>query len=201
MNITIEENYTNLIKFLKELDPLLSKIEIEANSKKDLLLAAFTRLIITHVESIHILIKKELSNSAYTLVRPLFDTILRMKYMYYIMEKSDIEKIWISKNWNQKFPNPTKMATSLDNHLNNTFYVDILKDIKNNSHDYTHTGMKQIASMFNDDDSISVCDDRELQLEIMSNTLNLLKTSISIYLSIGINNGNLLKKDVEKLLL
>ncbi len=201
METSMKEKYEELSLFIGTLNPLISKVKIDNSHKKDMLLAAFTRLIIMHTQSIHLLIEKKLPNSAHALFRPLFETILRMKYMYYIMDLTNIDTLYDATSGNEKFLSPKSMAEKIDAHLEVEFYTRILNDIKKHNNDFTHTGIEQIASMFDSNGNVSMCKNYKRQLEMMSNTLMLLKSSMTIYLSIGIKNGDLSEEDVKKLLL
>lgn len=134
----------------KNLETILSQIEISEENHRAMLFTAFLQDSLSHFYSINILVDKKLYNSAFALIRVFFDTLVRGQYMAYIMDNDILNRMYIG-NIDWKFPNTTDMCKELD-----TFFdAEIFDKIRANSYgtmcDYTHIGQNQIARHFNDE--------------------------------------------------
>ena len=190
------------IELVKKTEILMGKVEIEGGNKRDMLLAGFSRNLLSHFISISFLIEKELYNSAFALERILFENAVKLRYMYYIMEDSEIEIIYDAESWDKKFPYMSDMTIAIDNFVG----IDFFKDIKDKTFkamcDYTHTGATQIARNFSDiDPTVEANFSDELILDTLKGNKQLLKTAIIVFLeSIGLKNSFLNKSDMENFL-
>ena len=73
----IETNH-NLSKFIEE---LISKIKLEDNKNRDMILFGFFNNARIHFYSMNLLIEKKLYNSAFALVRVFFENIIKARYI------------------------------------------------------------------------------------------------------------------------
>lgn len=190
------------IELVKKTGILMGKVDIQSDNKKDMLLAGFSRNLLSHFISISFLIEKELYNSAFALERILFENAVKLRYMYYIMNDSEIETIYDAKNWDKKFPYMSDMTIAIDDFIGIDFYKDIKDKTFKAMCDYTHTGATQIAKNFSDiSPTVEANFSEELILDTLEGNKELLKTSIIVFLeSIGLQNGFLERSDMENFL-
>lgn len=190
------------IDLTENIQQLMIKVEITNDNKRDMLLAAFSRNVISHFVSISILIDKRLYNSAFALIRIFFENIVRLRYMYYIMDDKKIETIYNANNWDKHFPKIHKMTEEIDSFIGIEFYKNIKQNAYKMMCDYTHTGPNQIRRNFSETGStIDTNFDDELILETLQNNKILLKHSVVVFLeSIGLKNGFLSKEEMDSFL-
>ena len=201
-NEKILKQFSDNIEFVKKTETLMVKVDIQGDNKKDMLLAGFSRNLLSHFISISFLMEKQLYNSAFALERVLFENAVKLKYMYYIMENEKIETIYNANSWDKHFPTMTEMVTKVDEKAGIEFYKKIKDNIYKVMCDYTHTGANQIARNFSDTDStVEANFSDELILDTLEGNKQLLKTSIIVFLeSIGLQNGFLEESDIENFL-
>ena len=195
----ITEQLSDNIELLKKIEALMLKVDIQGDNKRDMLLAGFSRNLLSHFISISFLIEKELYNSAFALERVFFENAVKLRFMYYIMEDSKITTIYNANSWDNHFPSMTKMVTEIDNFIG----IDFFKEIKDKTYkvmcDYTHTGTNQIARNFSDiDPAVEANFSDELILDVLEGNKSLLIPSIVVFMeNIGFKNGFLEKSEME----
>ena len=195
----IIEQLSDNIELLKKIEALMVKVDIQGDNKRDMLLAGFSRNLLSHFISISILIEKELYNSAFALERVFFENAVKLRFMYYIMEDSKITTIYDANSWDNHFPSMTKMVTAIDKFIG----IDFFKDIKDKTYkimcDYTHTGTNQIARNFSDiDPAVEANFSDELILDVLEGNKSLLIPSIVVFMeNVGFKNGFLEKSEME----
>ncbi len=201
-NEKIIKQFSDDIEFVKKTESLMVKVDIQGDNKRDMLLAGFSRNLLSHFLSISFLMEKELYNSAFALERVLFENAIKLKYMYYIMENKKIETIYNANNWDRHFPTMTVMVTKVDEVAGIEFYKKIKDNIYKVMCDYTHTGVNQIARNFSDTDlTVGENFSDELILDTLEGNKQLLKTSMIVFLeSIGLKNKYLKESDMEDFL-
>ena len=198
----IKEQLSNNIELLKKIEVLMGKVYIQGNNKRDMLLAGFSRNLLSHFISISFLIEKKLYNSAFALERVFFENAVKLRYMYDIMEDSKITTIYDANSWDNHFPSMTKMVTEIDNFIE----IDFFKEIKDKTYkvmcDYTHTGANQIARNFSDiDPAVEANFSDELILDVLEGNKSLLITSIVVFMeNIGLRNGFIKTSEMEDFL-
>ncbi len=199
----IIKQYLDNIELVKKIEALMIKVDIQGDNKRDMLLAGFSRNLLSHFLSISFLMEKQLYNSAFALERVLFENVIKLKYMYYIMEDKKITTIYNANCWDNHFKlSIGEMAKKIDKATGIEFY----KKIKDNTYkimcDYTHTGANQIARNFSDTDpTIEANFSDELILDTLKGNKQLVKTSIIVFVeSIGLKNGFLTKQDMKDFL-
>ena len=165
-----------------------------------MLLAGFSRNVLSHFLSINYLIEKELYNSAFALERIFFENIIKLKYMYYIMNETKITTIYSANSWNNHFPTIQEMVDKIDTELGVESYSDIKDKTYKIMNDYTHAGINQIARNFTELAVESNFSD-ELILDTLKGNRILLKTSIIVFLeSIGLKNGFISEDEMKEYL-
>lgn len=197
MNEIIESNFN----YVRKIELLLKEIDVDGDKKKEMLLAGFSRNLLSHFISINILIEKELYNSAFSLIRVFFENIVRLKYMYNIMDDAKIETIYNANSWNNHFPCMRTIVERLDEFYDVEFYSNIKERVYKVMCDYTHTGPIQIARNFNDiDDSISSNFSEELVIDTLRSSRELLKTTIIVFLELGYSKGFISREEMDDFL-
>ncbi|WP_294956323.1 hypothetical protein [Sulfurovum sp.] len=83
MNIKdeIDQLLLDDIELVKKIEKLMIKVDVMSNNKRDMLLAGFSRNVLSHFISINYLMEKKLYNSAFALERIFFENIIKLKYM------------------------------------------------------------------------------------------------------------------------
>lgn len=195
----IKQQLKNDIELVQKIEKLMIKVDIMSDNKKDMLLAGFSRNLLSHFISINYLMEKKLYNSAFALERIFFENIIKLKYMYYVMDGQKITTIYDANSWNKHFPTTGKMTTAIDEKLETDFYSNVKQNAYKIMNDYTHTGANQIARNFGESDaSIESNFSDELILDTLKGNKALLKTSIIVFLeSIGLKNGFITKDEIE----
>ena len=198
----INQHLVDDIELVRKIEKLMIKVDIMSDNKRDMLLAGFSRNVVSHFISINYLIEKKLYNSAFALERIFFENIIKLKYMYYIMDNKMISTIYDANSWDKHFLTIGEMATKIDEKLDTTFYSNIKKNAYKIMNDYTHTGANQIARNFSDTDpAVEANFSDELILDTLEGNRQLVKTSIIVFLeSIGLKNGFLTRVDMEDFL-
>lgn len=190
------------IELIHKIQKLMAKVEIMSNNERDMLLAGFSRNVISHFVSINILIDKKLYNSGFALVRVFFENIIKLRYMYYIMNDAKITTIYNANSWDNHFPTMQKMTDEIDNFIGIELYSEIKQNAYKMMCDYTHTGANQIRRNFSETElTIESNFSDELILETLKNNKSLLKTAIVVFLeSIGFKNGFISKDEMDNFL-
>lgn len=200
MNIQNETDrqLKNNVDFVQKIESLMTKVEIMSDNKRDMLLAGFSRNVLSHFISINFLIEKKLYNSAFALERVFFENIIKLKYMYYIMSEAKIKTIYNANNWDKHFPSIAEMVVKIDAESETKFYTTIKQNAYKIMNDYTHTGPNQIARNFSElDPSIDSNFSDELILDTLKGNKVLLKTSIVVFLeSVGFRNEFITKNEM-----
>ncbi len=151
-----------------------------------------------------ILIERELYNSAFALIRVLFENIVRAKYMYIWFSDEEITKMYSANNYDKFFNardkvNMAIMCEKLDEFYEINFYKQIKDKTYKNMNDYTHTGANQIARNFNNDEGIiepSFSEDLILNTLVGVNTL--IQTFVMIYFEqIGLKQNEINREEIE----
>ena len=128
---------------------LLANEELGNNERQTLLIAYFD-ICMEHIQSIHILIRHENYGSAFTLLRPTYETLFRALWMLAIAENSDLEKI---RNDEFRFPLVKDIVKDLDGFYTKTeFFQNIKNDGWKAMCDYAHTGTLQLSRRWRDDE-------------------------------------------------
>jgi hypothetical protein len=195
----IAKHLLNDIELIEKIQKLMVKVEIISDNKKDMLLGAFSRNVISHFVSINILIDKRLLNSAFALIRIFFENVIKLKYMYYKMDDKKIETIYNANTWNNHFPKTIdEMVKEIDSFLDTKYYSNIKNNAYKMMNDYTHTGRNQIMRNFSE---TGFTFDNELILETLKSNKVLFKSAIVVFLeSIGLKNGFLSKDEMDNFL-
>ena len=183
--------------FIKDIEINLKKITLLDDRTK--LFIGFYRVALTHYISIIYLIEKKLYSSAFVLLRPLFESIIRGEYTYHILDDENIKRLYKTDNYDEIFKG-RKLSKALDDkNKTNYFFKIYTSPAYKKMNDFIHTGAIQIAKSFNEDNkTIEANFDDELILDTI-NSLHTLITisSITYFKEIGLKNGEISNKDIE----
>lgn len=199
----IKEHLVNDIELAQKIEKLMIKVDIMSDNKRDMLLAGFSRNVLSHFISINYLMEKKLYNSAFALERIFFENIIKLKYMYYIMDDQKITTIYDANSWDKHFPKPLQvMVDKIDLESGIEFYSEIKDRVYTIMNDYTHTGANQIARNFAElDASIESNFSDELILDTLQGNRTLLKTTMIVFLeSIGLKNKFISESEIKEYL-
>lgn len=158
----------------KNIEDILSQLEIPDNNQKALLFTAFLKNGLSHFYSMNLLIEKKLYYSAFPFARVFFDNILRGEYSIYILDDTKIDEMYLSSNdW--KFVTK-EMCQKLDDFFGNLFFENIRQQSYGIMCDFTHTSNNQIARYFNEEKSLieSTFTDEEI-IDLLEGNYNLMK--------------------------
>jgi len=187
-------------QFIKDIEINLKKNELLDDRTK--LFAGFYRVALTHYVSIIYLIEKKLYSSAFTLVRPLFESLVRGEYTYHILDDEKIEKLYKTDKYDKIFKG-RRLSEELDDKNGTKYYSKIhTTSAYNTMQDFMHTGAIQIANNFNEDNqTIEANFDDELILDTINSLHTLITISTLTYFEeIGLKNGEISNKDIESFL-
>ncbi len=196
----IEEHLKNDINLVQNIESLMCKVDVMSNNERNMLLAGFSRNLLSHFLSINILMERKLYNSAFALERIFFENIIKLKYMYYIMDDRKISIIYNANSWDNHFPYIKIMTNKIDEKYGVEFYSKIKDSVYKIMCDYTHTGKNQIARNFSGTDlSIESNFSNELILDTLKGNRILLKTTIIIFLEeIGLRNNFISENEIKE---
>ena len=187
-------------EFLEKLEAALTKIEISDGEQRKMLLVGFIRNALTHYMSINLLIENKLYNSAFALVRVLFEGVVRGCYMYYMLDDTAISKMYASKDWDKFFGKFGDMCQALDAHYGEDFFVKTKDTAWKMMNDYTHTGANQIAHNFNEAQSKIKADfSEDLICDTLEGNFVVFKTFVILFLEVGLDQGNITKEELEEI--
>lgn len=137
---------------VKKIESISSLIEVQDDNQKAMLFTGFLQNAISHYHSMNILIEKELYNSAFSLVRVLFENIIRAEYMNKYLSDEQIEEMYVKTNWDKIFTKSIgDMAKEIDEKYGQVLYSDAKSNAYKMMNEYTHTGHNQIARWFNEE--------------------------------------------------
>jgi len=185
--------------FVKKIETLMKKVTVYDDEKRDMLLIGFSSNAIKHFLAINILVEKQLYNSAFALVRVLYENVIRLEYMYFLMNDDKINTLYKFNNWDNHFLKLSKMVEEIDSLTDVKYYSNMHQKNYKIMNDFTHTGAIQIANNFNESDStIESNYDEKVIIEVLKSCKILLKSSIVIFLEyVGFKNGFITKDEME----
>ena len=98
-----------------------------SNGSKSFLLAAYIDIAIEHHHAIHLLISNRIYGSAFTIVRPLFETLFRALWITKCASDNEIEQILNDDSFS--FPRMPKLIKEVDDaYSSENFFKNIKKD-------------------------------------------------------------------------
>jgi hypothetical protein len=179
---------------LKEIDKLLVKVTISNDNLRNKLFAGFFRNARSAFHAIDILIEKKLYNPAFSLIRVLFDNVIRALYMYNEFDDTQLSSDYLV------FPKTKKMCKKLDSIYEDDFFEDIRYRVYGAMCDYTHIGINQIARNFNEQNATleaNFSDGIILDALIGCNTL--IKLFATMYFEkVGLKQGEITNDEIKK---
>jgi hypothetical protein len=166
----------------RNIEDILSQLEIPDNNQKALFFTAFLRNGLSHFSSMNLLIEEKLYHSAFAFARVFFDNILRGEYSIYILDDTKIDEMFSSSNdW--KFVTK-EMCQKLDEFFGSSFFENIRQQSYGIMCDFTHTSNNQISRYFNEEKSLieSNFTDDEV-LDLLKGNYNLMKRFAKNYIA------------------
>lgn len=209
---TMQDELNNLIiknyELSKYIEELASKIEVNDDNKRNMLLLGFFNNTRIHFYSMNLLIEKRLYNSAFALVRVFFENIIKARYVYMFFDNAKIEKMYGKDDWDNIFRNDRKrielgqMCEEIDCIIEDNFHTNIKNNAYKKMNDFTHTGAYQISSNFNVTDGlVEPSFSESLIKDALRGNFELMKTfSLFSFEILGFNNGFITKDEMDKLL-
>jgi hypothetical protein len=171
---------------LSKIDNELEGLSYDANDRNNLSSALFD-IAIDHSKSIIILLENGIYSSAYSLVRPMFESFVRAAWVQHCATDEQIKKV-ITKD---KFP--LSLGEMLDAVEKDRDWSRTLSKIKEsaitNMHSYTHGGMQLIARRFTGSELVHIPDPEEV---------NELLKFLAIMSFLSFNEMVLISKSTEK---
>ena len=86
----IEKQIEKNTLLLKEIKRIATKITTPINNEREMLFTGFFSNSLSHYHAINVLCEKELYNSAFALIRVLFEGIIRAEYLYWEFTDKEI---------------------------------------------------------------------------------------------------------------
>jgi len=169
-----------------EISRILNQVKISDENKRDLLLSGFFNNYICHFKSIYILMEQKLYNTAFALIRILFENSVRAIYMYKTFEDKKIDKMYEimysqnpKKDW--EFNSVGSMCNELDKKYGSDYFGEIKKIAYTPMNDYTHTGANQIARNFDEKGQLTSNFNESIIIDTLESTYTLTKIFTTIY--------------------
>lgn len=183
-------------ELLNEVDKLLAKVTISSDNLRNKLFAGFFRNARSTFHAIDILIEQKLYNPAFSLIRILFDNIVRALYMYNEFDETQLN----SDILDNEFQKTKVMCQKLD-----SIYEDIFfEDIRNRSYramcDFTHIGTEQITRNFNEQNAtIEANFSDDIVLDALISCHQLIKFFAIVYFEeIGLKQGEITSDEIKE---
>ena len=187
-------------EFLEKLETVLTKIEISDGEQRKMLLVGFVNNALTHYMSINLLIEGKLYNSAFALVRVLFECVVRGRYMYSILDDAKISAMYASPNWDSFFGMFGDMCKALDARYTGDFFEKTKDTVWKMMNDYTHTGANQIAHNFNEATSVvEAAFSEALICDTLKSNFVVFKTFVILFLEVGLDQGDITKEELKEI--
>lgn len=167
-----------------------------------MLFTGFFSNSLSHYHAINVLCEKKLYNSAFALIRALFEGIIRAEYLYCEFTDKEIHNIYNKSNWDKVFPSVGDMCKKIDTQYDVKFYSDIKDRAYKGMNDYTHTGQRQISRNFNaKNGAIKANFDESEIINILQSTNKIVKLlSAGFFEKIGLKYKTIQDKDIEDFL-
>ena len=144
----ISEQIKKSHTFHNKIGHKLNKFQYQSSLKNNIS-AAYFDISMEHHISIVTLINNSLYGSAFSLVRPLYETYMRFLFLQTIDSENDIKKI--SKG-TFKFPTMEDMTILIDKEYNtDNFFNELKSKSWKHMNSYTHSGDLQLGRRFTND--------------------------------------------------
>lgn len=132
-----------------------------------MILLGYHSIMAEHHDAIHLLIKKELYGSAFALVRTFYECLYRAHWVVGCANQRQIDGIVDGEN---VFPSMNVMVTEIDRAFGTgNFWSTIKENSWNAMNDYTHSGIRQIANRFKDNEVVANYEVGAI-IEVLNNT-------------------------------
>ena len=199
--MTSEPNLPNIFMQLQvnsdlliEIDRLGEKVTISSGNLRNMLFAGFFRNARSTFHAIDVLIEKKLYNPAFSLIRVLFENVVRALYMYNEFDDTQLNSDSLV------FSKFEKMCKKLDSIYEDDFFEDIRSRVYGAMCDYTHIGANQIARNFNKQNTTIEANFSDgIILDAMISCNTLLKLFAIVYFEeVGLKQGEITGDEIQK---
>jgi hypothetical protein len=141
---------------------------ISNKDAKETLILSFLDMSFEHMRAILFLLERELTGSAFALIRPFYETIFRG--LWILSDNGSTKNIEKILNDKSTYPPTYTMMDNLDNFYTRTdFFTSIHKDWWSSLCDYTHTGIRQLSRRWNSDGSLQSNNSDDEIIEVLVN--------------------------------
>jgi len=165
MNIEDKLNQAQL--FMNFIDEHMNGIKLSGDIRSRVFYSLL-HLSLEHFGSIVILVKNRMNGSAYALMRPQYEAVIRALYFQDCASNEEIEKFSSGKDPKGLF----KMLEILDKGLESDSVLNFYQLLKNEMHAFTHGGLEQLNRRYSEEELISNFSEEECKkLITLSQTL------------------------------
>ena len=147
-----QEVRTQLNELVNQISSLLNNDKKFGNTENQTLFLAYFDIDSEHVQSLHLLISKELNGSAFSLVRTIYETFFRALWVNAYATDEELEKIRNDDfNFMQDKGSMGSKIESLDDYYTgNDYFKDLKQGVWGTMSDYTHSGTYQLSRRWTD---------------------------------------------------
>lgn len=181
---------------LSEIELLVVKVTILSDNLRNKQFAGFFRNALSTFHAIDILIEKKLYNPAFSLIRVLFDNVVRALYMYNEFDDTQLS----SDTWDKEFTTTKIMCEKLTNVYDNDFFEKVRIGAYSSMCDFTHVGVNQIARNFNEqNETIEANFSDDFILHALISCKGLVKTfAFEYFKAIGLKQGEITSDEIKE---
>jgi hypothetical protein len=165
--MNIEDKLNRAQLFINFIDEHMNGIKLSGDIRSRVFYSLL-HLSLEHFGSIVILVKNKMNGSAYALMRPQYEAVIRALYFQYCASNEEIEKFNSGKDPKGLF----KMLKVLDKDLNSNSIFNFYHLLRNEMHAFTHGGLEQLSRRYSEEELISNFSEEECKkLITLSQTL------------------------------
>ncbi len=147
MTDKVRNQLNELSKIVNQISALVNNNKHFGNTEKQTLFLAYFDIDVEHLQSLHLLISKDLNGSAFALVRTIYETFFRALWVNAFATSEQLEKI---RNNNFNFmKDEGSMGSKIEKldsyYTGNNFFKDLKSGVWGIMSDYTHSGSYQLS--------------------------------------------------------
>ena len=148
--MNIEDKLNQAQNFMNFIDEHMNGIKLSGDIRSRVFYSLL-HLSLEHFGSIVILVKNKMHGSAYALMRPQYESVIRALYFQDCASKEEIERFTEGKDPKNLF----KMLEVLDKDLESSSVLNFYHLLKNEMHAFTHGGLEQLSRRYSEHELIS----------------------------------------------
>lgn len=146
MTDKIRTQLDKLGEIANQISDLVNNGKPFGNTEKQTLFLAYFDIDVEHMQSLHLLISKDLNGSAFALIRTIYETFFRALWVNAYATPEELEKI---RNDSFNFMSNGGMGHKIerldDYYTGNDFFKDLKIGVWGTMSDYTHSGSYQLS--------------------------------------------------------